>query len=124
MRYVIFFSFFFLIGCNQNKLPKEVISQNKMEAVLWDYVQADVYVKEFVNLDSIKNPEQTNALLQEEVFKKHGITRDVFNNSYKYYVTHEKLMTALLDSISANQQRAPKSKSILKNIEIDEKTIQ
>ena len=124
MRCVIFFCGLFLLSCNQNKLPKDIISQDKMQDVFWDYVQADIYVKDFVSLDSTKNPVKENALLQEELFKKNGITRDDFNKSYNYYATHEKLMTALLDSISARKQRVPKSKSILKNIQIDEKAIQ
>lgn len=124
MRILIFFTCLFLMSCDQNKLPADVISKNKMELVFWDYVQADVFVKDFVSLDTTKNPEKENALLQEEVFKKHGITREDFNKSYKYYVTHEKLMTALLDSISAKQQRVPTTKSPLKNMEIYEETIQ
>ena len=124
MRILIFFICLFLMSCDQNKLPADVISQNKMELVFWDYVQADVFAKDFVSLDSTKNPAKENALLQEEVFKKHGITREAFNRSYKYYVTHEKLMTTLLDSISAKQQRTNKTKSSLKNIEIYEETIQ
>lgn len=124
MRYVIVFSLVFLMACKQNKLPKGVIPQTKMEAVFWDYVQADIFAKDFVSLDSSKNAVKENAILQEAVFKKHGVSREVFNNSYKYYATHEKLMTALLDSISAKQQRSPRQKSFLKNIKIDEEAIQ
>ena len=124
MRFVIFFSCLFLLACNQNKLPKDVISETKMETIFWDYVQADIYVKDFVSLDSTKNPAKESAIMQEEVFKKHGITREEFNKSYNYYVTHEKLMTALLDSISAKEQRSPKTKTTLKNLIIDEKAIQ
>ena len=124
MRYVIVFSLVFLIACKQNKLPKDVIPQTKMEAVFWDYVQADIFAKDFVSLDSSKNAVKENAILQEAVFKKHGVSREVFNNSYKYYATHEKLMTALLDSISAKQQRSPREKKFLKNIKIDEEAIQ
>ncbi len=120
MRYVIVFSLVFLIACKQNKLPKDVIPQTKMEAVFWDYVQADIFAKDFVSLDSSKNAVKENALLQEAVFKKHGVSRELFNKSYKYYATHEKLMTALLDSISAKQQRSPREKKFLKNIKIDE----
>ena len=124
MRGLILLCCLFLGACNQNKLPKDIIPQNKMEAVFWDYVQTDIFVKDFVSLDSTKKPAEENALLQEELFKKHGITRDDFNKSYKYYATHEKLMTALLDSITAKKQRVSKTESILKNIEIDEKAIQ
>ncbi len=124
MRYVIVFSLVFLIACKQNKLPKDVIPQTKMEAVFWDYVQADIFAKDFVSLDSSKNAVKENALLQEAVFKKHGVSRELFNKSYKYYATHEKLMTALLDSISAKQQRSPREKKFLKNIKIDEEAIQ
>ena len=124
MRFLIFFSCLFLLACNQNKVPKDVISQTKMESVFWDYVQADIYVKDFVSLDSSKNPVKENALLQEEVFKKHDITREDFNKSYKYYATHEKLMTAILDSITAKQQRSPKAKGNIKNLIIDEEAIQ
>lgn len=95
-----------------------------MEDVLWDYVQADIYVKDFVSLDSAKNPEKENAFMQEEIFKKNGITREDYNRSYNYYATHEKLMTALLDSITAKKQRVPKTKGLLKNIKLDEKAIQ
>ena len=124
MRFLIFFSCLFLLACNQNKVPKDVIAQTKMESVFWDYVQADIYVKDFVSLDSSKNPVKENALLQEEVFKKHDITREDFNKSYKYYATHEKLMTAILESITAKQQRSPKTKGNIKNLIIDEEAIQ
>lgn len=124
MRYLLIFGFFFFTACKHDKLPKDIIPPAKMEAVFWDYVQADVFAKDFVSLDSTKNAVKENALLQEAVFNKHNISREVFDKSYKYYVVNEKLMTALLDSISSKQNLNPKSRGFLKNIQIDEKTIQ
>lgn len=124
MRYLVLLGILFFASCKQNKIPADVLPAPKMELVFWDFINADIYTKEFLSLDTTLNLNKENAQLQAAIFKKHQITRQKFYKSYNYYATHEKLMRSLLDSITAKQQRKPLEKRFLKNIDIDEEIIQ
>ncbi len=99
---IIFFS------CTNNNVPNDIIPQNKMKLVLWDYVKADAYCSGFVKKDSTQNDTLVNVQLQQAIFRHYKISREEFYKSYQFYKSHPVLMTAILDSISASQRKGIK----------------
>src|SRR5207248_903393 len=80
-------------------LPKGVLPTEKMEAVVWDMIQADQYYHEYGLKDSLKKNVKLERLkLYERVFQMHQITREQFSKSYAYYSSHPKLMQTVFDS--------------------------
>lgn len=100
-----FFLLMMLASCSGDSFPKDIITPKKMQDVFWDYLRADVYTTDFIVTDSTKNAVTENIRLQKIVFAKHKVTREQFYKSYHYYIEHPELMTQLLDSMMAVQNR-------------------
>lgn len=96
-------------GCSKSKAPKDLLPPDKMQAVYWDYLRADVFVNEFVRRDSTKSLEIESARLQNQVFKLHKTTRKQFYDSYNYYMHRPELMKPLLDTIIEKRQAEKKA---------------
>ena len=94
-----------IVSCNSNKPPKNIILPVKMQLVLWDYMQADVYAADIIKLDSSKSDTIENIELQKAVFKKYGIDRKKFYDSYAYYQKHPEQMKTMIDSMVNYQRR-------------------
>ncbi|RYG54716.1 MAG: DUF4296 domain-containing protein [Chitinophagaceae bacterium] len=93
----------FLAGCSPEKVPgSEVVSPEKMQAVLWDVVEADVHTFTTLRTDSSSNPARENARLQETIFRKHGLTREAYYTSLDYYLAHSEIFIPMLDSVMAH----------------------
>lgn len=95
----------FLLSCSKSSLPKNVLKPEKMQAVFWDYIRADVFTNEFIKKDSTKNPDVENARLQQQVFTKHKVSKETFYRSYDYYLKHQGLMKELMDTMLVRQQK-------------------
>lgn len=81
-------------GGNPKILPPE-----KMQLVLWDIIEADVYISGVAKKDSSINPHRENALMQAAVFEKHNITRNEYYTSLDHYVANSAEFIPMLDSI-------------------------
>ena len=103
--YCLMASWIFAVSCNQSELPKDVLAPEKMQAVYWDYLRADIFVKELVSKDSSKNLDSLNILLQQKIFSKHQISKATFYKSYNYYHLHQLLMRDMLDTMLVRQQQ-------------------
>jgi glycerol-3-phosphate responsive antiterminator len=93
------------ISCKNNDVPKGVLPKEKMEAVLWDYISADLYVKNILSKDSANNMKDAAYRMQEKVFALHHIDRKTFTKSYDWYESHDAVFMPMLDSIAAKQAR-------------------
>lgn len=89
-----------------DELPEGIIPQAKMEDVMWDMLQADRFVNEFLPKpgDSTYN---TRKVLEEyqKVFDVHKISRDEFLRSYKFYLSRPDLAKVMFDSIAPRAER-------------------
>lgn len=105
---IIIFSFL-VTGCkNKNKIPHQVIPQNKMQEVLWDIMRADQFLNEFIlNRDSGLDRAAERVKMYNKVFSIHQLSREQFNKSFKYYKEHPALFKALMDSISKPKIEIP-----------------
>ncbi|RYD74363.1 MAG: DUF4296 domain-containing protein [Sphingobacteriales bacterium] len=104
MRRIFFVVMLGLAGCSESKFPKGVLEPEKMQAVYWDYIKADVFANEFVRRDTSKNIELENAKLQLQVFRLHKTTKEQFYKSYEYYLKNKDLMKAMLDTMVVRQR--------------------
>ena len=94
-------------GCTRkDKLPRDVIPQQKMEKVLWDMVLADRFAAQFLIKDSLKTNVQTKTFeLYEQVFQIHEISREHFISSFKFYMSRPDISKVMFDSISVRANR-------------------
>lgn len=115
--FLIFCSFLFF-SCKKSN--KDVLSPDKMEKILWDITQADIFTQDFISKDSAKNLTAENLKLQQKIFAKHKTDRKVFYRSYEYYIKHEELLKPMLDSMVAKNGRIRDAMRLKKIIKSDE----
>src|SRR5436190_1246718 len=94
-----------IISCGGDKRPSGVLSPEKMQLVLWDYIRADAFTTDYLSKDSLKNLNVENVKMQKEIFARHKITEDIFYKSYAYYEAHPEEMRIMLDSMIARKRR-------------------
>ena len=99
-----------LYFCSESKLPSGILEPEKMQAVYWDYISADVFSNEFIRKDSSKNAALENKKLQEQIFRLHKISKETFYKSYDYYLNHQLLMKDMLDTMLVRQQKPIETK--------------
>jgi hypothetical protein len=126
MRWIALLVSLSIIASCGHRTPGGILPPEKMEKVLYDYLSADIYVNEFMSLDSSLSPERESARLQKKVFLKHGISKAEFYRSYDYYMKHPDRMKEVVDSITAmppisNPRQKVKS---LKKLKIYEQDLQ
>lgn len=108
MRLAPLLAFILLTGCSYHKkIPPGVIPKDKMEKILWDMVQADRFASGYIltKKDPFDKKKDEAALFYERVFSLHGITREEFVKSYKYYLGRPDITKILFDSITVQAER-------------------
>jgi hypothetical protein len=80
-------------------MPSDVIEFNKMKQVLWDDTKAQVYAKEILSKDSLKNDTVCYNAMKEKILQHHQISKEQYEKSYRYYLQHPELFIRLTDSI-------------------------
>lgn len=93
------------LSCTSDKLPKGILPEDKMQAVFWDFMMADVYTMDELVKDSSKVKDNENVKLQQAIFHQHHVTKEEFYKSYNYYISHPGKMTIMMDSMMAKQTR-------------------
>ena len=96
----------FLVACkSRQELPKGILKPEKMQDVFWDFIRADVYTTNFMTVSPTTRPVVENIRMQNKIFATHHVSKDEFYKSYAYYSNHKELMTVMIDSMVAKQQR-------------------
>ncbi|MFV0604659.1 MAG: DUF4296 domain-containing protein [Niabella sp.] len=92
-----------LVACGSNK-PKDILSEEKMKAVLWDVALAGEFANGYVYYQHpLQNRVAINNELLSEIYKIHDITKEEFDKSFAYYQQNPKKIMGMLDSIVAKQ---------------------
>lgn len=104
MRYflLIFLLSFFVESCNDKK---ELLSPKKMQTVMWDMIRLEAYTQQPAVIDSLKRRHIAIVGLQQQIFLLHGINKDQYLKSYKYYHEHPESMRNILDSIAVSAEK-------------------
>ncbi len=111
MRSRLFISFmiFLFVSCkSKNRIPSDVLAQNKMQVVLWDVMRADQFLADYV-LSKDSSIDKINESLKyyEEIFALHKISKEQFQKSFSFYKDHPDLLKVIMDSISHSSMIAP-----------------
>lgn len=89
-----------LLACSGNEpLPKNILPGEKMEAVLWDVLQADEMINNYLQTDSLYKSLSKRSALYDTIFAIHKVSKEDFKKSILYYESHPKLLKPLLDSL-------------------------
>ena len=92
-----------LAACTKKStIPRDVLSQKKMQAVLWDMMRADQFLTDFViNKDTTANRDTESIRLYREIFAIHHISKKEFQRSFAFYNEHPAFLKPIMDSIAA-----------------------
>lgn len=76
--FLIFTAAFFLISCQEEEKPQEILSEERYEKVFIELTIVDQMNEELLR-------EKTRRDYREEIFNEYGITEEKFNRSHRYY---------------------------------------
>ena len=132
-----FFLFIILIISNfacirDNKVPKDVIPQNQMRAIMWDLMRADAYVSDFVMKDSTRDKKTESAKLYEKIFDIHATSQEAFKKSLVFYQNRPDLFKVISDSLRADEKKSqqypdekkPQIDTTLRKMKLNKKLIE
>jgi hypothetical protein len=94
------------MACSQTEVPKDVLSQKEMEAVLWDVLLADQTAEFYIQGDSSINALEKHTDLYQQVFQIHKISKEDFKESLRFYESHPKLLKPVFDSLQKRSERS------------------
>lgn len=89
-------------GCNAGD---KILSKDKMQDVLWDYLKAEAFTNDVISRDSSLDLKAENVKLQQQIFDRHHITKETFYNSFHYYESKPTEMRVLIDTLMSRQRR-------------------
>ena len=95
---------YFFISCKSN-IKKDILPEEKMQAVMWELIKADVYTNDYLQNDSLINAPEKNAELQQKIFVEQKISKSQFEKSYDYYIAHPAMMKNIFDTILNRNSR-------------------
>lgn len=103
----------FLFSC-QSSIPKNVLPPKKMQAVLWDVMQADEMAEYYSAKDTSFRSMAKHVGYYQKVFAIHKISKEDFTRSLTYYENHPKDLKIILDSLQNFGERLQKADSLKK----------
>lgn len=83
-----------MVACKVER-PDTIISDAKMEKVLYDYHIAKAMGEELLHNDAYKR-----VLYMESVYKKHGITQAEFDSSMVWYARNPEVLSKIYEKVS------------------------
>lgn len=96
----------FVSSCgNKNKMPEGILKRDKMQAVMWDVLRADVFTRDFIIKDTSKKAVEENLKLQLDIFSIHHISKEEFYKSFNYYKLNTDLMKEMMDTLIIKAER-------------------
>jgi hypothetical protein len=101
----------FIVSCNRNEIPKDVLPPEKMGAVLYDIVLADE-LTDFASItDSTyrKFPKRTG--LYDTVLQIHKISKQQYKKSEQFYQSRPDLMKEIFENLKKKMD-TPVKKSL------------
>jgi hypothetical protein len=108
---LILFLVLFIFSC-KSSVSGDVLSPKKMQAVLWDVMQADEMAEYYVAKDSTFRILSKHIDYYQKVFAIHKITKDEFTKSLAYYENHPSRLNPVLDSLQSFGQRLDRADTV------------
>jgi len=104
-RSVVFTLLVALLWSCGEKQPENVLPPDRMQAVMWDLLQADELSSYYVSLDSAMASAERREGYYSVIYRNHKITREQFRTSFRYYAERPERMKVVLDSLQARSER-------------------
>lgn len=106
---VILFAIFVFTACKgKNKIPADVLTQKKMQAVMWDMMRADHFLTDYVfSKDPKLDKTEESFKYYQQIFAIHQTNTEQFRKSYSFYTSHPALFKVIMDSLSKPEEAAP-----------------
>lgn len=102
--FLLLLLFYFLPACrNDQQIPRGVLPKDKMQAVMWDMLNASQYLSLYRLTKDTVNKTAESARIYGQVFQVNHITKAEFEKSYAYYRDHPTLMKVIMDSLNKRQ---------------------
>lgn len=90
---------------------KDILSEDKMQAVLWDMIRADHFLNNYMIVKDTSLKKKEESIKQyNQILQIHKISEETFKKSFAYYRSNPKMMWAIMDSLSKMQDEAPTKK--------------
>jgi hypothetical protein len=112
MRRVKILFFVVLLFSCKSSVPKDVLPPKKMQAVLWDVMQADEMAEYYSGKDSTFRGLAKHVDYYQKVFSIHKINKEDFTRSLTYYEDHPASFKIVLDSLQNFAERLQKADSL------------
>jgi hypothetical protein len=111
----------FAISCSDIQHPQEVLNPEKLSAVLKDVHLTEAYFNTLPSEDSIK---KIAPAYYAQLFKKHQISYQQFEQSLKFYTQKPVLLDSIYSQINAelrksNQLKGAKGKKFAEELSVE-----
>lgn len=106
--------FLVLVFSCKSSVPKDVFAPKKMQAVLWDVMQADEMAEYYSAKDSTYRNLSKHSEYYRQVFAIHKISKEDFSRSLSYYEEHPSRLKPILDSLKTFSERLQTADSLKK----------
>jgi len=116
MRNLLFLVLFVTILSCKSSVPKDILPPKKMQAVLWDMMQADEMMEYYSTNDSSFKGISKHTVYYQNIFAIHKVSRESFKNSLNYYKDHPASLKPILDSLQRFAQRSQSSDTNKKKV--------
>lgn len=107
---ILFFAVF-IFSC-KSSVPDDVLPPKKMQAVLWDVMQADAMAEYYAMNDSTFTGLSKHVDYYQKVFSIHKISKEDFIRSLTYYENNPARLKPILDSIQSYGQNLNKADTV------------
>lgn len=101
-------SLLLLVACRNGAQPDGVLPPEKMQALLWDLMQADEVADMRMQADSLRlgnSRYYTNEY--QKVLQLHGLSQKGLRNNLAYYKSHPNEFKPIIDSLQKSAERLP-----------------
>jgi hypothetical protein len=105
-RLVFVLAVSFVTACaNSDAIPRDILSKQKMETIIWQLIQSDEYVNIGLSKDTTKKISAEKMKIYQQVFDLNGVSMGEFKKSYQFYMEHPNISKEMFDSISVRANR-------------------
>jgi len=107
-KHFLTFLLFTILGCNKEEVPEGILSIEQMATIL-----IDVHIAEgkIMVLNQLSSPKPATIILrhfEDEIFKKNNLNREVYEKSFRYYLTNikglQEIYSRVVDSLNVRKE--------------------
>jgi hypothetical protein len=90
---------------NKPAVPKNILPQQKMQAIMLDLIHVDGRIANAPPADSLIRLDSSRYRMYQQVLALHGTNKEAFKKSLHYYEQHPPLLKETIDSMEKTLDR-------------------